>query len=184
MKFSAETLMTKKNKKITLRMPQPSEAQSVLDCMVEIAESAPYILSTPDSFRAIKLEDESKWINDLNENPAGILIAVEFEGKISGLCDFRPYKNIKMRHRGALGISLHPFLRGEGIGELLFSKLLREIKSIPELRTIELSLMGDNMRAYSLYQKVGFVETGRRKNAFLQPDGSFQDEIYMERSNV
>lgn len=179
MQFESTKVITKKQKEVTLRMPLISEAEAVLNAMVEIAETSPYILLSADDFRKKTIEDETKWIDNYIKDPRSFAIIAEFENKIVGILDFQSFKNLKTRHRGGLGISLHQSMRGEGLGVLLFKKLLQEIKNIEGLMQIELSVMSDNIQAYHLYKKVGFVEVGRRPNAYRQPEGNFCDDIYM-----
>jgi RimJ/RimL family protein N-acetyltransferase len=179
MHFESQTITTKKNKKVTLRMLKESEAQAVIDAMVDVAIDAPYLLTTADDFRNMNVEDEINWIRSYNENPRAILIAVEYENKICGILDFKANSSVKFSHRGGLGISLHSKLRGEGVGEFLFKKLITESKKIEGLLMLELSVMSDNHQAYHLYKKVGFIETGRKPMAYRQPNGQFQDEVQM-----
>lgn len=163
-------------------MAEINEAKALIDAVAEIALTSPYILMSAEEFKKTKIEDEEKWIEGYNTHPQGLLIIAELNKKIVGVLDFRTYKNAKMAHRGALGISLHECVRGEGLGEQLFKKLFEEIsKNISGLKTLELSVMGDNVQAFHLYKKVGFTEIARRPKAFKQPDGSFCDEILMEK---
>lgn len=179
MHFESLTVLTKKQKEITLRMINPSEVQALLNSMVEIAETAPYILMSVENFKNIKIEDEVKWIESYNNDPRSLLIIAQFNNKIVGIIDFKAFKNPKSSHRGSLGISLHHEIRGEGLGELLFNKLLLEAKKIDDLLMIELDVMGDNLQAYHLYKKMGFIEVGRIPKAFKQPEGNYCDDIKM-----
>jgi putative acetyltransferase len=179
MRITTELFTTKKNKSITFRSPEIADAQRIIDTMVEVATTAPYILNTPESFRSKPLEDEVKWIEKYLENPRGMIILAEHAGKVVGILDFTAYKSDKMRHRGILGVSVHSDMRGEGVGQLFFKKLLQEVRVIEGLTHIELSMMSENHEAYHLYKKVGFKEFGRRPQAYKQPDGSFCDEVMM-----
>ena len=179
MEFEPQRVLTKKQRPVTLRMIDPNEAQSLLESMVEIAETSPYVLSSPEDFKKMSLGEEVSWIKSYNDNLRACLIVAEFESKVVGILDFKCYKNPKSRHRGGLGISLHNNMRGEGLGELLFKKLIAEVQKISDLMILELSVMSDNHQAYHLYKKVGFVEVGRKPMAYKQPDGMFNDDIMM-----
>lgn len=174
-----ETFTSKKNKPITLRSPDVSDAQNILNAMAEVAATSPYILNGPEFFRTMPVENEVKWIESYISNPRGMAILAVYDSKIVGVLDFGAYKSEKLRHRGILGISLHPDLRGEGVGQILFKKLMQEARTIEGLTHIELSMMSENHQAYHLYRKVGFKEFGRRPQAYKQPDGSFCDEVMM-----
>lgn len=177
--FEAETHLTKNKREVTLRMVTSTEAQSLIQAMVEIASTSTYILQTADDFAKMKIEDEIKWIESYNNDPRSVLIIAESNNKIVGILDFRAYKNPKTRHRGGLGISLHHTVRGEGLGEILFKKLISEVKKVGDLSILELSVMSDNVQAYHLYKKVGFIEIGRKPKAYKQVDNTFNDEVMM-----
>lgn len=179
MRISPETVITKKNKTVKLRAPHIDDAQSLIDAMVEVATTSPHIIMTGADFQAKSVQDQQEWIQKYNDNPRGFVILAEHEGKIVGVLDFGGGQRNKTQHRGSLGISLHSDLRGEGLGQLLFKKLLAEVKNIEGLTQVELSVMSENQTAYHLYKKVGFKEFGRRPNAYRMDDGSFNDEIMM-----
>lgn len=44
---------------------------------------------------------------------------------------------------------------------------------------LELEVIDGNYRALRLYERFGFVQTGRTPRAFRYDDGSFRDEIQM-----
>ncbi len=179
MNFSSVKILTKKQKEITLRMINSSEAQLLLNSMIEIAETSPYILTNADYFRNTSIEFEIKWIEGYNSDPRSVLIIAESKDKIVGILDFKSYKNVKMFHRGIIGISLHHSVRGEGLAEKLFEKLFSEVQKISDLTIIELAVMSDNVPAFHLYKKVGFKEVGRIPNAFKLDDGKLCDDIQM-----
>ena len=179
MKFESTIVLTKKQNEIILRMVDSKEAQLLINSMVEIAEMSPYILMSPENFKNRNVEDEKKWIDEYNTDLRSILIIAQAKDKIVGILDFKAHKNPKSCHRGNLGISLHHTVRGEGLGELLFKKLISEVKKIDGLMFIDLSVMGVNLQAYHLYKKMGFVEVGRKPKAFKLPEGNYCDDVQM-----
>ena len=44
---------------------------------------------------------------------------------------------------------------------------------------IDLEVVAENEKAKKLYEKCGFIETGRRHNALKSDDGTLHDEILM-----
>lgn len=55
MNFDSVQVLTKKKKEITLRMIESIEAQGLLNSMLEIAETSPYILTNADFFKNASL---------------------------------------------------------------------------------------------------------------------------------
>lgn len=44
---------------------------------------------------------------------------------------------------------------------------------------MDLEAAADNTRARALYEKCGFIESGRRHHALKMDDGTWQDEVLM-----
>ena len=67
--------------------------------------------------------------------------------------------------------------RQQGIGAMLLNDALLEIrKAKPETEHITLEVRESNIPAIKLYEKFGFMETGRRTNYYSTPD---EDGIIM-----
>ncbi|QLY26888.1 GNAT family N-acetyltransferase [Bdellovibrio sp. KM01] len=179
MQISTDVVQTKKNKTVILRSAHVSDAPGLRAVLTEIAEASPYILSTADDFRSRPENAELLWVEKYVSNPRDLLMFVEYENQVVGFMDFSCGTRNKTFHRGHLGMSVHPNLRGEGIGEQMLKKLFKEASSIQGLTQIELSVMHVNTPAIQLYKKMGFVECGRTPNAFKMQDGSFADQIGM-----
>ncbi|QDK45181.1 GNAT family N-acetyltransferase [Bdellovibrio sp. ZAP7] len=179
MRITPESFRTKTGKIITLRSPEVQDAKALRAMMIEVAETAPYILSTAEDFRSKPEDAEQKWIEKYEQSSRDMIILAIHEGSIVGNLDFSAFVRFKNSHRGHLGMSVAPRMRGEGIGELLLRKLFAEAPNVEGLTQIELSVMHLNVAALNLYKKVGFKECGRTPNAFKMQDGSFADQIGM-----
>lgn len=165
------------------RTPRIDEAQFILDSMVEIAKSSPYILSTPESFRARTTETQVKWLEDAEKSDVAIIIGVyDQNGQIIGFCNGRSYTDIKRIHRAALGVSIHPAYRGLGLGKKLMEALIRNMKKFSGLKIIELDVMTENLPAIKMYEELGFQHGGIFPKAFILSDGKVVDNLtmYME----
>jgi len=58
----------------------------------------------------------------------------------------------------------HPKFRSQGYGSLLFDLCRLTIKTaIPQLETIQLMVLNDNVLAQKFYQRLGFEKTGKNK---------------------
>lgn len=68
--------------------------------------------------------------------------------------------------------------QGEGIGKLLVSELIT-LGAKAGVTTIHLEVRTSNEKAISLYQKMGFVQVGMRKNYYENP---VEDAITMTRT--
>ena len=67
-----------------------------------------------------------------------------------------------------MNIAVHPDFRRKGIGEALVKKLIAEL-SQTGCHSLTLEVRVSNGPAKSLYEKLGFVMVGRRKNYYFHP---------------
>ena len=76
-----------------------------------------------------------------------------------------------------MNVAVHPDFRRRGIAEALVNSLVEELKAI-ESRCLTLEVRASNVPAISLYEKLGFVEVGRRKNYYRNPK---EDALIMRK---
>lgn len=97
--------------------------------------------------------------------------------QVVGWCDIFPNNNIRMSHRGSLGMGLVQEFRGRGLGSQLLAAALKQAK-IYGLEKVELSVYSTNTDAISLYQKFGFEKEGLIKK-YRKLDGVYYDGLCM-----
>lgn len=178
-RIETQTVTLKNGQSVLLRSVEVSEAARLLAAMIETAETSPYILSTADAFRKMTVEDEEKFIQKHNDDPRTLLIVAEAQGRFVGITNLACFKDPKRYHRAMLGLSIVSEYRGLGLGEAMMKVLVQTSLQMPGLERIELSVMAENVPAYRLYQKLGFLEYARHPQAFRLLDGTVQDEIFM-----
>ena len=77
------------------------------------------------------------------------------------------------------GVAVHPRWAGKGFGFLMMKSIIDYAREIGFLR-IELSVAIQNLKAMSLYEKVGFEKEGTlKKYTYLKEKNIFIDEILM-----
>lgn len=62
-------------------------------------------------------------------------------------------------------LTIHPLLRGKGLGEILLNDLIGRMKS-QDVINIVLEVRVSNQKAINLYEKVGFIKDGIRKRYY------------------
>lgn len=67
-----------------------------------------------------------------------------------------------------LNIAIHPDFQGKGLGHRLMDKVLFESRQA-NTDTLFLEVRESNQTAIGLYQKLGFVEVGRRQGYYQHP---------------
>jgi L-phenylalanine/L-methionine N-acetyltransferase len=109
----------------------------------------------------------------------GHLYIFEYEESAAGMCKLVPmtHRNSHVIYLG--GVAIAPSYTGKGLGE----KMLREVVQLcneQNYKRIELSVATMNLKAISLYERLGFVQEGvLRKLTWLKKEDKFLDEVMM-----
>jgi RimJ/RimL family protein N-acetyltransferase len=101
------------------------------------------------------------------------------KGEVVGWCDVRREHWPVHAHCGTLGMGLLPDYRGKGLGRRLMQATLDAAHTEGFVR-VELTAHADNLRAIALYEKLGFVHEGVRRDSICI-DGRFVDSVVMAR---
>ncbi len=121
---------------------------------------------------------EAEFDAQLSEQDAGtVALIIEADGRVVG--DINLF-HIDTRNRAAsIGLSIwRADDRGCGFGSDAMRALLRWGFGQLNLHRVELSVDPANERAVHIYDKLGFVEEGRRREAHYA-DGRFGDDVIM-----
>ena len=99
------------------------------------------------------------------------------EQHVVGWCDILPVDRPTKSHGGVLGVGVLPQHRGRGIGTALIRGTVERAKTAG-LARVELTVRENNTRAISLYEKLGFVHEGLKRNA-VRVDGKYENLVCM-----
>ena len=77
---------------------------------------------------------------------------------------------------------LNPLHRGRGVGRALLTAGLEWAIENPTIEKVGLSVFSDNERAIALYRLLGFEEEGCRRGEYRMDDGSYRDDLLLQRS--
>lgn len=67
-----------------------------------------------------------------------------------------------------MNLAVHPDYRGRGVGEHLVSRLIGQLRA-NQVTCLTLEVRVSNSSARKLYEKMGFVQVGRRPNYYHNP---------------
>jgi ribosomal protein S18 acetylase RimI-like enzyme len=146
--------------------------ESFGDCVGEVARERRY-LAIVDAFPA---EQTALWVavNRARGNP--LFVALDAE-RVIGWCEVRREQLPGREHSGVLGVGVRAPFRGAGLGRRLMQAALAAAWQRGFSR-IELWVRSPNATAIALYQKMGFIEEGRRRDA-IRLDFGPEDELLM-----
>lgn len=123
-----------------------------------------------------RFEKENWYFRQKEED--NIVVVSEIDGKVIGQCMIEHIGWDAAYHVGELGIIISPDYRNLGIGLYLIQEALNVAHKKP-FEKIILSCFHTNLRALTLYKKLGFQEVGYREQQF-KLNGTFYDEVLME----
>ncbi len=137
-----------------------------------------YSSSEPDEFAADVATMQGDIEKITREQGLLRLVAVD-DGKVVGGLDFSSPARKRLRHRGRFGITVASDYRGHGVGTALIEAMLEWAREHPTIEKVRLSVLAVNVRAIRLYERLGFVEEGRRAGECRLPTHGYVDEVMM-----
>lgn len=161
---------------VTLRKAEISDAAQLIEYLNIIGGESDFLTFGPGDFGR-SVEAEAEFIeNALKRKNALFLVAVA-NGKIIGNLNFSGGSRERTSHTGEFGVSVLKDYWGMGIGEELIRYLINWSRG-SGIRKINLRVRQDNLKAISLYKKLGFTEEGIVKRDSLI-GGKFYDSLLM-----
>ena len=145
-----------------------------------MAAESPYFVIEPDEFDLTE-EQEGKWVQDHLDGTGKLVLIAEISNEVIGCLSFENGSRRRITHRGSFGISVREKLRGQGIGTALLQALIVWAEANPLIEKIGLAVFVNNVDAIRLYQRLGFVEEGRRPREMKMGPGQYADDLLMYR---
>jgi RimJ/RimL family protein N-acetyltransferase len=166
----------KDKRRVILRTPKWDD----LDDLFEMINSL--VLEKADIAMSEKIsrEEEIDWLakalSSLEKDEVFYLVA-EVDGKVVANSEIGKGRGSYERHVGGIGIAIKEGFREVGIGTEMMKTLIRQAR-VMDLKVLRLSVFESNKRALHIYEKVGFVQTGRIPKKFFK-EGNYVDEVIM-----
>ena len=97
-------------------------------------------------------------------NPLSLWLVAEEEGRVAAYIGSQTV----MDETDMMNVAVHPDFRRRGLGEQLVNQLVAQLKERGS-HCLLLEVRASNVPAIGLYEKLGFVQIGRRKNYYRNP---------------
>ncbi|MBQ8954828.1 MAG: GNAT family N-acetyltransferase [Clostridia bacterium] len=178
MLFDERRIVLKDGTPALLRPPRIEDAAALVDYLITTAGETEFILAYPDERAGMTVEQEERFLQGVIESPSHVFIVCEVNGEIAGNCSLHFNPKRKVRHRGAVAITLYKKFWNKGIGTAMFNYMF-EIARGWGLEQLELEYVEGNERGRALYEKMGFETYAALPNAYHLSDGSARSEIRM-----
>ena len=116
-----------------------------------------------------------RWGADLRGGT--MLLALDGKRVVGVAVIFGPW-NPRVKGVGEFVTYVHQDFHGKGLGTFLTKTILEEGRR-KGFHRISLQVVADNVPAIKAYEKAGFVLEGRLRDAFLDDDGKYHDQLVM-----
>ena len=180
MRFENKSVILKDGRECVLRPTTAEYAQEMIDYMKITAAETPFLLRYPDEVKYTP-ESEKEILTRIYEDEKTVMMLALVDGQVAGNCSISGLGDKRrILHRCSLAIALKKDYWGLGIGTAMIG-YLTELAGRIGYEQIELEVVDGNTSAKHLYEKCGFVETGRRVRAMKYDDGTYRDELVMSK---
>ena len=160
-----KTVQLNNGTELTIRRPQPEDAKKVVDYLKLVGgESDNLTFGSGDiSFTE---EQERSYIENVNTAKNSLLLIGTVDEQIVAICNIDANPKKRMAHNSEVGITVKKSHWRQGIGELMFNELIEFAKAHETISIISLGVRAQNCGAIKLYEKLGFIKYGLRKDFF------------------
>jgi putative acetyltransferase len=165
---------------ISVREATPADAAALLAHLKALAaEPGINIPLAPDEITTT-LDQEKSLLASIAEAPNAIMLVAEADGALVGELSLRAISPRRaVCHVATLGMSVKHDWRRKGVGRALMTEALAWAPTAGITR-VELYVYARNAAAIALYEQLGFVVEGRRRN-FIREGDAYLDDLVMAR---
>ena len=160
-----------------LRTPRWEDLDDLMELINSLVDEKAEIARTDKVTREDEVEWLPKVLASLEKDELFFLVA-EVDRKVVASSDIHILSGNE-KHVGVLGIVLKSGFRDLGIGTEMMKTLVEQAMALG-LKVLTLQAFATNKRAVHVYEKVGFVQTGRVPKKHFK-DGQYVDEVIMTK---
>lgn len=180
MVFEEKHIVLKDGRKCVLRPARREDAAEMIDFLRTVSGETDFLLRNADE-ADYTLEAEEAILENRRRAPREIMLVAEADGRVAGNCGILSKGDLRrVRHRCGFAIALKRQYWNAGLGTAMMGYALSLARDMG-YEQVELEVVEGNERAKRLYEKMGFVETGRTLRSLKYDDGSYRDEICMAK---
>lgn len=172
------TFEAKTGERVVVRAGRPEDATRLNAIGRDAMEEGAYHITEADEFTFTLAEGED-WLRRTAESPANVVLVAEVERQIEGELHLEVGTRRRLSHSGWLVMNVAREWRERGLGTVLLTTALDYARAHPQIERVGLSALASNERAIRLYEKMGFMEEGRRDRAIKLGPGRYVDEVLM-----
>jgi len=177
--FEDKQITLKDGSTAVFRSPRREDAEQLLSFIKQSCDETDFLTRYSEEW-TISVEQEAAWIERQNSSDSIFGITCYIGTRIVGNCSLTFMGGIKTAHRATIGIAILKEFWGLGIGSAMFCEMLEAAKA-HGTEIVELEYVDGNERGRRLYEKFGFKAVAKKPNVFKLKDGSYRDEVFMQK---
>lgn len=171
-------IQLRNGKMIEVRAATVDDAEAILICMTQVIKETKNLAREPEEWR-MTVEQEQEFLAKMADSPHDYMIIAFDQEQVIATAGFHGKPLQRLQHRVTLGISILQEYHHQGLGTYMMKHLIEKATEMGK-RTIDLDVRQDNPHAIDLYQKMGFVQEGIKKEAFYVDD-TYIDLVLMAK---
>jgi RimJ/RimL family protein N-acetyltransferase len=172
LRFSAED-----KRKVILRTPKWEDLDDFLELINSLVAERADIIRAESVSREEEIDFLARVLSRLEKDELFFLVA-EVDGKVVASSEIDRRSGYE-EHVGVIGIAIKSDFRDLGIGTEMMKALIKQARKWG-LKVLTLTAFASNNRAIHVYERVGFVQTGRVPKKIFK-EGKYVDEIVMTK---
>lgn len=162
---------------VQIREAAKEDAPDLVAYLQKIGGESDFLTFGPGEF-SVSVSDEADVLEESRNAQNRIMLLALVGNKVTGCLHFEGGARPRIEHTGEFGVSVLKDYWDKGIGTEMVKELILWAKSSNRIRKLNLRVRSDNLRAISVYQKLGFIQEGLITREFFI-SGEFYDFIYM-----
>lgn len=155
----------------------PADACELLAYMKIVGGETDFLLVDAKGL-PLTVEQEQAFLEDKMKQPNSALLLGRIGGELAATVGVSGTTHPRLSHIADVGISVEKKFWHIGVGGAMMEAAFAFAREAG-IRSLTLGARADNTRAIALYERLGFVQYGRRKDALLMR-GEYYDEILMQ----
>ena len=177
-----KTVTLKNGKTVCIRTPVATDTLCAIDYLKAVFASDRYFMTTAEEAKEWQTIEKEQAIIQKNYDDANTLMVVTaVDGRIISMSNIECGQRSRNRHVGQMGISILPEYRNNGLGTAIMQTMIDWATEHPVIEKLALGVWAKNTPAIALYEKMGFIEEGRKVKEVKYADGTYDDCILMYR---
>jgi RimJ/RimL family protein N-acetyltransferase len=171
---SGEARTARDGRRWTLRPARPTDGRAIARLFADVRAEGRWLITTPGS---ISEPSEAFWISEMIRAAEHLTLVAEADADVVGNVLVTVDRGVATDHIGTLSITIADGWRDVGIGTEMVAAAQRWAAE-RGLRKLSLGVFPDNARAIAVYEKLGFVREGVRREQYRSGD-VYRDEVLM-----